>query len=64
MHEIVTLQFGQHSHYVGTHFWNTQVRHMLSPSAAITGQTAIVLISGRTGILLHIWGGGGVSGRP
>lgn len=26
MHEIVTLQFGQQSNYLGTHFWNTQVR--------------------------------------
>lgn len=26
MHEVVTLQFGQQANYVGTHFWNTQVR--------------------------------------
>ncbi len=26
MHEIVTLQFGQQSNYLGTHFWNIQVR--------------------------------------
>ena len=26
MHEIVTLQFGSQSNYLGTHFWNTQVR--------------------------------------
>jgi hypothetical protein len=26
MHEIVTLQFGRQSNYLGTHFWNTQVR--------------------------------------
>jgi hypothetical protein len=25
MREIVTLQFGQQSNYLGTHFWNTQV---------------------------------------
>jgi len=25
MHEIVTLQFGQRSNYLATHFWNTQV---------------------------------------
>ena len=25
MHEIVTLQFGSQSNYLGTHFWNTQV---------------------------------------
>lgn len=25
MHEIVTLQFGTQSNYLGTHFWNTQV---------------------------------------
>jgi hypothetical protein len=25
MHEIVTLQFGKQSNYLGTHFWNTQV---------------------------------------
>ncbi|KAJ9638395.1 mtDNA inheritance, partitioning of the mitochondrial organelle [Coniosporium tulheliwenetii] len=24
MHEIVTLQFGQQSNYIGTHYWNTQ----------------------------------------
>lgn len=29
MREIVTLQFGQQSNYVGTHFWNTQVCHLL-----------------------------------
>jgi hypothetical protein len=26
MHEIVTLQFGTQSNYLGTHFWNTQAR--------------------------------------
>jgi hypothetical protein len=26
MHEIVTLQFGERSNYLGTHYWNTQVR--------------------------------------
>lgn len=26
MHEIITLQLGQRSNYVATHFWNTQVR--------------------------------------
>lgn len=25
MHEIITLQLGQRSNYVATHFWNTQV---------------------------------------
>lgn len=25
MHEIITLQFGHYSNFVGTHFWNTQV---------------------------------------
>lgn len=25
MHEIVTLQFGNQSNYLGTHFWNEQV---------------------------------------
>ena len=24
MHEIVTLQFGKQSNYIGTHFWNAQ----------------------------------------
>jgi len=28
MHEIVTLQFGQQSNYIGTHYWNTQVCHI------------------------------------
>ncbi|KAF9921438.1 mtDNA inheritance, partitioning of the mitochondrial organelle [Linnemannia zychae] len=27
MHEIVTLQFGHFSNFVGTHFWNTQEAH-------------------------------------
>ena len=26
MHEIVTLQLGQRSNYLATHFWNTQAR--------------------------------------
>jgi hypothetical protein len=36
MHEIVTLQFGQQSNYLGTHFWNTQVStlHMLRSKEA------------------------------
>ncbi len=25
MHEIITLQLGQRSNYLATHFWNTQV---------------------------------------
>ena len=25
MHEIITLQFGQQSNYLATHFWNAQV---------------------------------------
>lgn len=25
-HEIITLQFGNYANYVGTHFWNTQVK--------------------------------------
>lgn len=29
MHEIVTLQFGQQSNYLATHFWNIQVRDSL-----------------------------------
>jgi hypothetical protein len=31
MHEIVTLQFGEQSNYLGTHFWNTQVSALPSP---------------------------------
>ncbi|KAF9333027.1 mtDNA inheritance, partitioning of the mitochondrial organelle [Podila minutissima] len=27
MHEIITLQFGHYSNFVGTHFWNTQEAH-------------------------------------
>ncbi|KAG0056256.1 mtDNA inheritance, partitioning of the mitochondrial organelle [Gryganskiella cystojenkinii] len=27
MHEIITLQFGHYSNYVGTHYWNTQEAH-------------------------------------
>lgn len=30
MHEIVTLQFGHFSNFVGAHFWNTQVRKIPS----------------------------------
>lgn len=29
MHEIITLQLGQNSNYLATHFWNTQVRSFL-----------------------------------
>jgi hypothetical protein len=25
MHEIITLQLGQRSNYIATHFWNLQV---------------------------------------
>lgn len=25
MHEVITLQFGEASNYLGTHFWNAQV---------------------------------------
>ncbi|OCL03467.1 protein DML1 [Glonium stellatum] len=31
MHEIVTLQFGQQSNYLGTHFWNTQESYFTYP---------------------------------
>jgi hypothetical protein len=27
MHEIVTIQIGEQSNYLGTHFWNTQASH-------------------------------------
>jgi hypothetical protein len=27
MKEIITLQFGSYSNYIGAHFWNFQVRH-------------------------------------
>lgn len=30
MHEIITLQLGQRSNYLATHFWNTQVALALS----------------------------------
>lgn len=30
MREIVTLQFGERSNYLGTHFWNTQVWNFLA----------------------------------
>lgn len=26
MHEVITLQLGQQSNYLATHFWNAQVR--------------------------------------
>lgn len=29
MHEIITLQLGQRSNYLATHFWNTQVREFI-----------------------------------
>ncbi|KAF2641797.1 tubulin nucleotide-binding domain-like protein [Massarina eburnea CBS 473.64] len=31
MHEIITLQFGQRSNYLGTHFWNTQESYFTYP---------------------------------
>ncbi|KAI4686761.1 mtDNA inheritance, partitioning of the mitochondrial organelle [Alternaria sp. BMP 2799] len=31
MHEIVTLQFGKQSNYLGTHFWNTQESYFTYP---------------------------------
>ncbi|KAL1598691.1 mtDNA inheritance, partitioning of the mitochondrial organelle [Paraconiothyrium brasiliense] len=31
MHEILTLQFGQQSNYLGTHFWNTQESYFTYP---------------------------------
>ncbi|KAF2203076.1 mtDNA inheritance protein dml1 [Delitschia confertaspora ATCC 74209] len=31
MHEIVTLQFGQQSNFLGTHFWNTQESYFTYP---------------------------------
>ncbi|KAH7080898.1 protein DML1 [Paraphoma chrysanthemicola] len=31
MHEIVTLQFGERSNYLGTHFWNTQESYFTYP---------------------------------
>ncbi|KAJ8112019.1 hypothetical protein OPT61_g5519 [Boeremia exigua] len=31
MHEIVTLQFGSQSNYLGTHFWNTQESYFTYP---------------------------------
>lgn len=33
MHEIITLQLGQRSNYLATHFWNTQVSYPLYTSA-------------------------------
>lgn len=46
MREIVTLQFGERSNYLGTHFWNTQVStslllfvHMLPPLEPLSGLT-------------------------
>lgn len=29
MHEIITIQLGQQSNYLGTHFWNAQVSYIL-----------------------------------
>lgn len=31
MHEIITLQLGQQSNYLATHFWNTQVHFIPAP---------------------------------
>ena len=31
MHEIITLQLGQRSNYLATHFWNTQVSILQEP---------------------------------
>lgn len=35
MHEIITLQLGQRSNYLATHFWNTQVRTLSSVSCSM-----------------------------
>ena len=36
MHEIITLQLGQRSNYLATHFWNTQVRRHLWHSCILS----------------------------
>ena len=38
MHEVVTLQLGQQSNYVGTHFWNAQVCLILQKLAPSHGK--------------------------
>ncbi|EKG12639.1 Heterokaryon incompatibility [Macrophomina phaseolina MS6] len=42
MHEIVTLQFGQQSNYLGTHFWNAQESYFTYDDPEITGEAAKV----------------------
>lgn len=37
MHEIVTLQFGSQSNYLGTHFWNAQVSPSCFKSTSFCG---------------------------
>lgn len=41
MHEIITVQLGHHANFLGTHFWNTQVKsRRLHRSGTTTNQPA------------------------
>jgi hypothetical protein len=57
MHEIVTLQFGSQSNYLGTHFWNTQVSTLqcLQPSSFLGG--SLVLGGMLVCLTAFLWGG-------
>lgn len=59
MHEIVTLQFGKQSNYLGTHFWNTQVGGTALLRFSQSSVYSLVSIF-RTGqVLLHTHRGAG-----
>lgn len=64
MHEIVTLQFGTQSNYLGSHFWNTQastgLRSLSMPRLVIYPVSCLTL----EGILLHLSTRGGVACQP
>jgi hypothetical protein len=57
MHEIVTLQFGQQSNYLGTHFWNTQVNKFQPNSYHI-------FLTQFQGIILYIPAGARIARQP
>lgn len=51
MHEIITVQLGQQSNYLATHFWNTQVGYKM---------LCLILVpisNFKSGIILHLFSG-------
>lgn len=56
MHEILTLQLGQRSNYLATHFWNTQV--------CLASGKSDLSVNAAAGILFYVLGGRGISRGP